>query len=66
MARKNQTFRIDDDVPARLKAMAARWNISQSDLVNYLLLGGLEDLENGRKRIPTVPGRAVVDFGNNA
>ena len=64
MARKNQTYRVNEDVPARLKSEAARWNISQSDLVNYLLLTGLGDLENGRKRIPTVPGRAQVDFDN--
>ena len=61
-ARSDRTYRLDEGVPARVKAFADRHNISMSDMINFLILYALGEVENGRLVVPTKPERAVVDW----
>jgi len=62
MARANKTYRLDETIPARIHRQAQRNCISISDMVNFMLLFALEEIESGRVAVPTKPGRAVVDW----
>ncbi len=62
MARANKTYRLDESIPARIRSQAQRNRISISDMVNFMLLYALEELESGHVIVPTKPGRAVVDW----
>lgn len=62
MARTNKTYRLDETIPDRIRSQAQQNYISLSDMVNFMLLFALEELESGRVVVPTKPGRAIVDW----
>ena len=62
MTRSNRTYRLDEGIPARVKTLADKHRVSMSDMINFLILYALDEVENGRLHVPTKPGRAVVDW----
>ena len=50
-----RTYVIASETVAKLDALAGELGLWQSDLVDFLLADGLDDIEAGRKRVKTAP-----------
>jgi hypothetical protein len=51
----NRTYDLDSSVVQRIDAAAAGLAVWQSDLVNYLLANGLDQLDAGALTVPVRP-----------
>lgn len=58
---KPRTYGLTPDLIQKVDSLAATYEVGQSDMVRFLLLVGLREVESDRVKVPTktIPGRII-------